>query len=359
MRLLLAILFTCGLCCACTEKDRFRVSASNKNITYWGRVEKDSNHTKLFWSGSSIRIKFKGSDLSAVFNDERGENDLNIIIDDATPILLELDKGQHTYEIANSLDTSIHTVVLFKRTEWDRGDLSFLGFTSNFQLELLPVEPKKRSIVFYGNSITAGYAVEDTTGKDNPSGTFTNNYNTYARLTATHFDSEYRCIVKSGIGITVSWFPLIMPEMFDRLNPSDSSSKWDFTNYQPDIVVVNLLQNDSWLVNMPNYPEHKARFKDIPATDSTVINAYISFVKTLRSKYPTSEIICSLGSMDATKKGSPWPGLVDQVIIKLNDEHLHTHFFTFKGPNGHPNTMEQALMANSLIGFIDRKDLWY
>ena len=42
----------------------------------------------------------------------------------------------------------------------------------------------------------------------------------------------------------VSWFPLIMPEMYDRLTPTEASSKWDFSSYQPDVVVVNLFQND-------------------------------------------------------------------------------------------------------------------
>ena len=48
--------------------------------------------------------------------------------------------------------------------------------------------------------------------------------------------------------MTVSWDSLIMPEIYDRLVPTDSKSKWDFSLYRPDIVVVNLFQNDSWLV---------------------------------------------------------------------------------------------------------------
>ena len=75
-----------------------------------------------------------------------------------------------------------------------------------------------------------------------------------------NFDAEYQCICKSGIGITISWDPLIMPEMYNRLIPTDSNSKWDFSLYQPDVVVINLLQNDTWLVNLPEYVEFKKRF---------------------------------------------------------------------------------------------------
>jgi len=49
----------------------------------------------------------------------------------------------------------------------------------------------------------------------------------------------------------------IMPEMYDGLNPADGNSKWNFNEYTPDVVVVNLFQNDSWLVNrMPARPAH-------------------------------------------------------------------------------------------------------
>ena len=54
--------------------------------------------------------------------------------------------------------------------------------------------------------------------------------------------------------MTVSWDPLIMPEIYDRLVPTDSTSKWDFSLYRPDIVVVNLFQNDSWLVHLSDHP---------------------------------------------------------------------------------------------------------
>jgi hypothetical protein len=37
---------------------------------------------------------------------------------------------------------------------------------------------------FYGNSITAGYAIEDFSGNDQPDSTYTNNYLSYAAITA-------------------------------------------------------------------------------------------------------------------------------------------------------------------------------
>lgn len=69
----------------------------------------------------------------------------------------------------------------------------------------------------------------------------------------------------------VSWFPLIMPEMYDRLDPTDSSSKWDFSKYTPDLVVINLLQNDSWIIKIPDNEQFKKRFGTKPPDSSQII----------------------------------------------------------------------------------------
>jgi hypothetical protein len=269
------------------------------------------------------------------------------------------DTIKHSYMLASNLKKGKHLVQLFKRTEWDKGKTLFYGFEipENSKL-LLPPAPKKRKIEFYGNSITCGYAIEDSSGKDSWFGYFQNNYLTYAAITARHFDAQYYCNSKSGIGIMLSWFPLIMPEMYDRLDPIDSTSKWDFTKYTPDIVVINLFQNDSWLVNMPNSAEFKNKFGTKAPDESYIIAAYKNFVLSIRNKYPYASIICALGSMDATREGSPWPGYIQKAVDQLHDLKVYTYFFPFKNTNGHPNIAEQKAMAESLIGFINNNISW-
>lgn len=80
---------------------------------------------------------------------------------------------------------------------------------------------KKRKIEFYGNAITAGIVVEALSGKDSPDSTNTNNYLSYAAITAQHFNAKHQCIYKSKIGATVHWFPFIMPKMYDRIFPEN------------------------------------------------------------------------------------------------------------------------------------------
>ncbi|MDF1867267.1 MAG: hypothetical protein P1U70_20705, partial [Saprospiraceae bacterium] len=77
--------------------------------------------------------------------------------------ILHTDTIKRYYQLASQLPKGKHTIEIFKRTEWDRGKTSFYGFQIKGNPKLLhKSEPPKRKMEFYGNSITAGYAVEDT-----------------------------------------------------------------------------------------------------------------------------------------------------------------------------------------------------
>lgn len=345
---------------SCTHTKTKFIASDNPQIEYWGRMDKSvAGQTTLYWSGSSIKFNFEGESVKVLMQDETGDNYYNVIVDNDSVVLLRPDTVKQYYTLAKNLTDGSHTLEIFKRTEYDRGYTNFFGFELEGNAKLLAKpQAKKRKIEFYGNSITAGYGVEDTSGKDRPDSIFTNNYLSYAPITARHFDAEYRCICKSGIGITISWFPTIMPEIYNRINPQDSLSIWSFSLYQPDVVVVNLFQNDSWLVNMPGHASFKQQFGTIKPSEDFIINAYQQFVAKLRGHYPNAKIICMLGNMDATREGSVWPEYVRTAVASLQDENIYTHFVPYKESPGHPSIAEQQILANSLIRFMEENIKW-
>ncbi|MBB3186268.1 SGNH/GDSL hydrolase family protein [Microbacter margulisiae] len=335
------------------------VPYNNQHISYEGRILYQPNAAVLSWPGTSVSIRFKGTEISAIMQDQDTANYYNVIIDGKVAAKIHTDTIKHSYVLASGLKDGNHTVELFKRTEWDKGKTLFYGFKLAGKTKLLTLPaPEKRKIEFYGNSITCGYGDEDPHGHNSSLGCFENNYASYAAITARHFHAQYRCIAKSGIGIMVSWFPLIMPEMYNRLDPTNPASKWNFSKYTPDIVVINLFQNDSWIVNMPNNPQFKARFGTQKPDAAFIVKSYKDFVASIRKKYPHASIICTLGSMDATRAGSPWPEYVKQAVKELNDSKIYTHFFPYKNTDGHPSVAEQNEMATSLIQFINKQIQW-
>lgn len=346
-----------GLAACYTTYAQTIVSSTDPRIHYMGRIQIKGQAAILSWSGSSAAINFNGTGVKALLNDEGGLNYLKVIVDGKVLPDIKTDSTKHLYNLVSGLASGKHHLELFKRTEWTMGNTMLYQFEVEGAVAAAP-EIHKRKIEFYGNSITCGYAVLDTEGKDRGTPPYEDFWLSYANITARHFNAEYSCIARSGIGVLVSWFPQTMPEMWDLTEGGDPNTKWDFGRFTPQVVVVNLFQNDSWLVNKPDNAEFKARFGATAPNSSQVITAYQNMIKNIRNKYPYAQIICVLGSMDATKQGSPWPGYIDQAVANLHDDAIHTHFFPYKNTNGHPSKPEQQAMADDLISYIDKNIKW-
>ncbi|MFQ5603279.1 MAG: SGNH/GDSL hydrolase family protein [bacterium] len=332
------------------------IAADDPKIQYSGRIDfRDPKAPVLFWPGTKIVAKFQGSSLKLKMTDQSGENFYQIILDDdvAHPIILDCLPDTNLYEIASALKDTVHKIEIFRRTETDTGPTVFQGFILAARKRLVkPPAPPVRRLEFYGDSITSGLANECRPGDNPKDESKQNNYLTYGAITARMLNADYVCISKSGIGLMVSWFPLIMPQFYDRLNPTDPQSKWDFTKWQPDAVVVNLLQNDSWLVHTLQ-----------PKPDSMqIIQAYVDFVRQIRRVYPNAAIFCTLGNMDIILPGQPWPGYVQTAVEQIRKQFADTRVFSFifsaVNTSSHPTVEEHFEMADELAEFIRNKLSW-
>ncbi len=355
-----SILFTMFSMSSCkTSLRSTRVVSSDHAIQYMGRIEHKIDGSKtLIWSGTSASIPISGSNISVILKDETGDNFYNLIVDDKVVDIIVPDTTITSYKIKN-LTAGKHIVTLFKRTEYNRGNTVFYGFELGENTKSLPALPSKtKEIIFYGNSISAGYSISDYSGKDSPDSIYTNNFLAYSALTARHYDAEYKCICKSGIGVVISWFPTVMSDIYNRLDPKIKTSRWDFANDNPDVVVVNLFQNDSKLIHKPELEIFKSTFGDTPPTEEFIVDAYQNFISNIRKAHPSASIICALGSMDATKAESIWPSYISQAVENINDDKIYTFFFPYKKTSGHPKTEEQKIMSEQLIAFIDKNIHW-
>ncbi len=331
------------------------VKPKNPNIVYSGRVIITEDSTLMYWPGTSAKLNFKGTSVSVKMKSLKEPAYYYAIVDgdESNALKFKSDSTKSTLKLADHLSGGKHSIEIYKLSNCTSEDI-FYGFEIEGNGKLLKSKELKRTIEFYGNSITAGHGVDVEKGaRDSGAPEFYNNYYTYAALTARHFNAKASYIARGGIGVTVSWFPEIMPETYSRIDPLDSTSRWDFTKYTPDVVVINLFQNDSWLVLRNNHDQFKARFGDTAPSEDFIIQSYIDFVKNIRAKYPQAYIICALGNMDATKSGSKWPGYVNKAVELLQDNKVYSLIFPYKNRGGHPNKEEQKAMANQLIQFIE------
>ncbi|MFD0764850.1 SGNH/GDSL hydrolase family protein [Mucilaginibacter lutimaris] len=331
------------------------VKFNNSKVFYMGRVGMKDSTAELSWTASSVIINFNGTAVKATLNDENGQNYYNVVVDGQVAKILKLDKGKKEYELISGLIKGPHKLQLFKRTEYDWGRTWFYGLTVDG--ELLSPPAFRHKIEYYGDSITCGMADEDTSGKDRGDNHYENGYASYASVAARYYNADFHVIAKSGIGVLISWFDYVMPDIYDR-SYAHEKTKWDFNKFTPELVVVNLFQNDSWLSANKNHEQFKKIFGDTPPMPEFIISHYRGFIKSIRAKYPQAKIVCVLGAMDATKEGSPWPGYIEKAVAGLHDKGIYTHFFPYKNTNGHPSVAEQKAMGDDLIAYIEKMFKW-
>ncbi len=327
-----------------TENNWRRIPADCPDIYYIGRI--DNHNPKapvLIWQGTEIRANFTGKSIGFRFSDAWGENYFNVIIDSKINFLKLKKRGSHDYLLAEALPEGIHNLILFKRTEPMFGSAVFRGLILEKGAELCPKpEPLPLKIEFYGDSITAGACNEDPGDDQYDDHSTHNNYLSYAAITARNLNAEYFNIAVSGTGLCYSWNPVLMPEVYDKLYPDKSSAKYSFRGRKPDIVVINLGQNDY------GYP--KSIEKPFP---SAYQEKYVEFVRNIRNLYPNAAIVCVIGGMYGYQESAEFRNAFGNAIVELknNDQRLYSYVFT-AFTESHPRVDTHIKLAAELTSFL-------
>lgn len=353
--LTLPVFLSIDLACAANT-----VSADDRNLQYTGRIDFSSPTAPvLSWPQSSVAGNFTGSLLAITLDDKSGANYFSVILDgdDAHPVIVRARQGSKTYQVASDLAAGKHSFSIAKRTEGQEGETAFLGIELADGGHLLPPSPRpSRRIEFFGDSVTSGMANEAPINGVDGQAREKNSYLSYAAITARALNAELHMTSQSGIGIMASYVPFTIWDFYDQLNAvGNNDSRWDFSTWTPDVVVINLMQNDSSLIGQL----HKLQ----PEPDDVQrVASYKKFVKRIRQLYPKAYIVCALGSMDATRTGSPWPGYVgnavDQIRVEDKDTRIDTLFFPFTGYSQHPRLIQHKMNADRLTSFIKIKLGW-
>ena len=353
--LVLAAMLHAGLATAATP-----VAPSDARLQYTGRIDfSDPAAPVISWPNTSIAGRFTGTSFAIKLDDQRGRNYFNVFLDGdlSAPLVIEAKQGEATYVVAQKLAPGKHSFLVTKRTEGEEGATRFRGLELDDGAQLLPPAPRpQRRIEFFGDSITSGMGNEGALNGRDDAGKDKNSFLSYAAIAARQLKAEVHMTSQSGIGVMISWFPFTMPDFYDQLSAvGDNDSRWDFTRWTPDVVVVNLLQNDSWLIGR----DHKLQPEP---NDAQRVEAYKRFVQRIRRLYPQAYIVCALGSMDATRPGSPWPGYVTAAVERMRKEHgdkrIDTLFFEHTGYGQHPRVHHHQANAAKLTALVRARMGW-
>lgn len=315
-------------------------------VRFVGRYDLvDGGGVRMEWPGVSAHARFTGTHVG-VDLDDTGGDEMEVFVDGAELPKLVATAGRKTYALASGLDAGTHELLLWRRSEAIVGRTQFFGLTLDDGGALLsPPAPLARRIEIIGDSISCGYGNEGAPGCHFSSST-ESNYLAYGSVAARLVHAELSTVAWSGLGmyrnyndVDASAKPL--PHYYDDAIPS-LGTKWDFSKFTPDVVVINLGTNDSSTHGDPGQP---------------FIDAYVAFVKRVRAKYPGAYIVC----IDATAAVTSDIATVVSTIKGGGDTKIEAFAMTGQngqGCDGHPNVASDQAMGQSLAAELQRVMGW-
>ncbi len=245
-----------------------------------GRAASSTNGQRFSWPGVHFIARFNGTQASVQLNDGGNKNRFEVVVDNGTPKSFTTASGQTSYQLATGLSSGTHEVILWRNTDAYVGVTEYVGI-SNFGTGgalLAPAAAPDRRIEMVGDSITVGAGVEGTSTTC-AADDYTNNYFAYGSVAGRILTADVVTIAYSGIGAALSYDDgtarLVMKDRYDYAITNDNSA-WDFSKFQPHVVVLNLGTNDY----------------NAGVANQTFIDAYVSLVKHIRSKYANAYFIC-------------------------------------------------------------------
>ncbi len=292
----------------------------NENIKVHGRTIDSRNPVTLVWTGSSIEMNVKCSELSVLMAGpyEIYENWIAIEINGALIARQMVKKKKHWVKIFRGMNPEeVTNVRIIKEVQaMDEDPLHCLKFFSvKLDGEILPVEEKPFQLEFIGDSITSGEGTVGAKKEENWISMFFGHVNSYPYLVSNEMNADYRVFSKSGWGVYCSWdnkqecsIPPYYEEIASVLKGETFIKKGfheknNFEKWQPDAIMVNLGTNDDGAFHNPEFVDengvsHKLHMKGekyVKKDAAKVKKAVVEFLKKLRKCNKDAYILWCFG----------------------------------------------------------------
>lgn len=321
------------------------ITTDDPKLRWIGRIQSTPDGKLLAWSGSELRARFTGQQLTLRLAPSRGGvSHFNVEVDGRRHALALRGDGPADWRLL--LRPGEHELRLLKRTEASQAEAVFLGLRLAEGGKLLdPPPPRPLKLAFYGDSITAG-ACNGDIGEDQYADLSTHDgTRAYGAVTAAKLGADYVGIAVSGIGITATWDELLMPQVWHRYAPRLDAPIALPDPRAPDVVLLNLGQNDH----------------GFPASKGQPIAAdfgprYLAFVRQLRGRYPQARIVLLMGGMSAHREQPAIPRAVLGAVQTLRAEgDAKVWSYRFEAfAWAHPRIDVHAQMADELTAFLQQ-----
>lgn len=334
-----------------------QIAANDSRVVYFGRTAVENGAVSFDWSGTTVKLKFKGTKLEMLCSDTKADY-FNLWVDKAASAkedrVIKVAGAQQSITLVSGLKKGVHEVILQKRTEGEQGCFTLSSFSTDG--ELLQADGlKQRHIECIGDSYTCGYGTESAS-RDDPFLAETENCNlAYGFILGRFFDAEVNLVSHSGRGIARNYddfgsFQDTMTNKYSQTFDEASAKGWDQASagFKPDIVIIYLGTNDFSTGKQP--------------TISAWCANYIELLKKVRANHgPDVPVLCV-----ASKADERMAEYVKTAVERSGIENLSwtaiydaAHNDTSElGASWHPNYQGQRKVAACMAPYVSTLTGW-
>lgn len=347
-----------------------------------GRMGRMKDPYPLFFNGSGLEVCVTGSDLwidvesDCDFHEPWVAYEINGALMGRQMLL----PGEHKICLFRNMTPGVVKTVRFYRELQAMSEDDFCKVCVNSLStdgEFVPVKPFDMKIEFIGDSITSGEgtygAVEDTDWLAMYMSASVN----YATMTARKLNADYHLISQGGWGVYCGWdndvrhnIPSVYEKVCGLATGPYNEGMWAQDPYlfdwQPDVVVINLGTNDNSGFHQPPFEvPGMGTFKQRLNEDGThnredslkVVDAAVSFLKTVRKHNPGAHIIWTYGML-----GNELAPELTEAVYKYRDETEDTNVAYLELPNTtadtfgahmHPGVKSHQIASEVLSNYIE------
>ena len=340
----------------------------------------DDEQLALFWGGAALEVNIKAREIWAFISTtyDNLEQWLAVEINGAPVSRFMLSKEKTWYCLARNMNPEKENLIsIIKDTQPLNEDpthslvIHALGLDEKG--EFVPLVPRKYSIEFIGDSITAG---EGTVGAPDEMDwicQWMSASKTYAIQTAKLMNADWNTMGKSGWGICWAWdgnrdckIPPHYEQVCSVLKDENSVAlgslqKWDFNNGRgSDFVVINLGTNDESGLNTEIF----RRVLNPQDVQEEILSSIKNFLTVIRSHNPSAKILWCWGMLPLQTVPALIQKGVDEYKTANGDKNVYTleldSLFELektpqeKGSRGHPGVKTHLAAAYKIVELLKR-----
>lgn len=355
-----------------------------------GRTVKNRNPLILFWTGSGIEFNFEGTELWCEFESDYScyEQWIAVYVNGALLSRQMLQKGRQKVCLFRNMQTrKVNHIKVVKEVQAMPGDPeAYLAIHALYgEGEFCELPEPECKIEFIGDSITSGEGSCGGTVEQDWIAMWFSASHGYPLLVSEALGAECRVVSQSGYGVYCAYdnnLDHVIPRYYEQVCgvlegtrnlELGAADTYDFSEWQPDYIVINLGTNDGGAFHNPEWRDEVTGRKNkmyhgadgMPAAEclKKVEEAVTGFLKMVRKNNPKAHILWAYGMMGTVVESAIKAGIADYkeetgdkkvcyvALEEIQGEQIGAR--SHPGIFGHKNAAEQICRVISGL----RKDV--